>query len=570
MVLISVGVVISGMLSLSLIKTNYEESVKESLIENAKLVKHFVETNGPIGSMEVWLSDFDSDTEIRVTFIDAFGVVLLDSSADASSLENHGRRPEVLRAYAGEIGVDKRFSTSVKSELYYVAIPVNHDVVKVIRLSIPLNDLTRYLDKMVVNIIIAAVIGVFLATLLGLRFIKMFTKPLGDLTHATMKISKGDYGQQVHVQSNDEIGQLANSFNKMSLELNDRIHQLRESNSTNQAILTSMLNGVIAVDESMKIMFINKAAQRMFHLVEKDYIGLDIKKAFENHILGSLFSKDFNIYDQLDREIETKDPLRVYKVHSNIIRDQSDEAIPLGLLMSIIDITQMRQLENMRKDFVANVSHELKTPLTSIQGFIETLKEGAAEDKVIRDKFIDIIEIEAGRLKDLIDDILVLSDIEKSTIAHTVTSVDLKEVVHEVSGMLSQIARKKNISLNFELDDNLKPIKANKVWIKQMLVNLMDNGIKYTPENGKVNLIIHQKTKGIKIIVEDNGIGIEEQHLDRLFERFYRVDKGRSKKEGGTGLGLAIVKHIVLALKGEIRVISEVDRGTAFYIELPE
>lgn len=567
--LISVGVVISGMLSLSLIKTNYEKNVKDNLIENAKLVKYFVETNGPINSMDHWLTKFNQETDTRITFVDGYGGVVLDSKVDKSKLENHANRPEIQEAFKGQIGVHRRFSASIKKELYYVAIPVDHDVVKVIRVSIPLNNITAYLDSMVISVVLAALVGVLLATLLGLRFLKMFTKPLGDLTEATKMIAKGDFGEQVRVQSNDEVGQLATSFNSMSSDLYQLIHEIKESNAMNQSILTSMVNGVIAVDEGMNIMFINRAAQRMFHLDEEKLIGKNVSQALEDHPIQALFPEDFNLYSNLKGELELEDSLNVYKVFSSVIKERDCEERHLGLLMSFVDITQMRQLENMRKDFVANVSHELKTPLTSIQGFIETLKEGAGDDKVIRDRFINIIEIEAGRLKQLIDDILVLSDIERSSHDHQLSEIDLEEVVHEIAGLLNQIAVKKKIDFSYRIDKDLAPLKANRVWLKQLLINLIENGIKYTQEDGRVSLSIQDHNQGVKIVVEDNGIGISEEHIDRLFERFYRVDKARSKKEGGTGLGLAIVKHIVLAMKGDIHVVSEPDQGTAFYIDLP-
>ena len=204
------------------------------------------------------------------------------------------------------------------------------------------------------------------------------------------------------------------------------------------------------------------------------------------------------------------------------------------------------------------------------QGFIETLKEGAADNKEIRDKFIDIIDIEASRLTYLIDDILVLSDIEKSTGDHHITELTPYDIVGEISGMMDQIAKKKSIDVSYIMAENMAPIMANKVWMKQMLINLIDNGIKYTPEGGSVKVQFSDVIDHYLISVKDNGIGIAPEHLERLFERFYRVDKARSKKEGGTGLGLAIVKHIVLSMDGDINVISEVDKGTEFSIRIPK
>lgn len=561
---------ISGILSIGLLKTNYEDNIRENLIENATIIKHLIETEGTPQAFNNFIEGLKEQIDTRMTLIDENGVVLIDSDIDASLLDNHGTRPEVRVAFNNEIGTSKRYSDSIKKEMYYVALPVDSEYVKVVRLSIPLKTLTEYSDRIVGNILVAAFAGVLLATLLGIRFLNMFTGPLADLTEATRSIAKGNFGEQVYFSSDDEIGQLAESFNIMSLELNKRIEELKESNMNNYAILKSMINGVIAIDNDLNIMFINSAAQQMFDIEEKEIKSINVSKAFQDHPLSILFNEEFSIYGDVKSELTLEHPHRVYRIFSNVIRDKDHTQNNMGLLLSFVDITQMRQLENMRKDFVANVSHELKTPLTSIQGFIETLKEGAADNKPVRDKFIDIIDIEANRLKQLIDDILVLSDIEKSTAVSQDTAVDLKDVLSEISEMMKQIAERKAIQVHYELPKQLSSLQGNKVWLKQMLINLIDNGIKYTPENGEVWLRVNENYKEFELVVEDNGIGIEADHLERLFERFYRVDKARSKKAGGTGLGLAIVKHIVLSMKGSITVESEVDQGTRFIIKLPK
>jgi len=570
--LVSLGVVISGILSIGLLRTNYEENVKENLTENATIIKYLLESTGDITIANDFLHELDNHIDTRITLIDRDGVVLTDTAINESELENHATRPEIIAAYNGQIGVSKRYSNSIDKEMYYVAVPVVSKEVSVVRLSIPLKTLTEYTDKIVGNILIAAFVGVVLATLLGIRFLNLFTEPLGALTEATKNIAMGNYGEQVYVSSDDELGQLAYSFNSMSMELDRRIIELKDSNNTNYAILKSMINGVIAVDNEYKIMFINKAAQGMFEIKEKPLKGNDVIEAFKDHELSQLFDDEFDIYGQIQSEIEIDDgkQVKVYRVFSNVIRDRDFMQNNMGLLLSFVDITQMRQLENMRKEFVANVSHELKTPLTSIQGFIETLKEGAADNKEIRNKFIDIIDIEASRLQYLIDDILVLSDIEKSKGDHHVTEMTPYEIVEEISGMMDQIAKKKHIEVSYIMAENMAPIVANKVWMKQMLINLIDNSIKYTSEGGSVKVQFSDVIDYYLISVKDNGIGIAPEHLERLFERFYRVDKARSKKEGGTGLGLAIVKHIVLSMDGDINVSSEVDKGTEFSIRIPK
>ncbi|MBN2797093.1 MAG: HAMP domain-containing protein [Clostridia bacterium] len=566
----SLGVVISGILSIGLLKTNYEDNIRENLIENATMIKHLVEMGDSHADYEKFILGLSDQIDTRITLIDGHGVVLVDSEIDAQTLDNHSNRPEVRIALNGEVGISKRYSDSVKNERYYVAIPVDAEFIKVVRVSIPLKALTSYTDKVVGNILIAAFAGVLLATLLGIRFLNMFTGPLADLTEATQSIARGNFGEQVYISSNDEIGQLAQSFNIMSLELDKRIDELKESNMTNYAILKSMINGVIAVDNDLNIMFINKAAQQMFKISEMDLKHKNVIQAFKNHPLHEMFDEKFTVYGNVKTELTLEQPQRVLKVFSNVIRDREHTQNNMGLLLSFVDITQMRQLENMRKDFVANVSHELKTPLTSIQGFIETLKEGAADEKVIRDKFIDIIDIEAKRLRQLIDDILILSDIEKSNITTPFSDVDLNDIVKDIKDLMEHIGSKKSIEVIYDLPEKLSMVKGNKVWLKQMLINLIDNGIKYTPEGGHVWIEVKEKPINFEIIVKDDGIGISEEHLDRLFERFYRVDKARSKKVGGTGLGLAIVKHIVLSMKGTIQVESEVDKGTIFTVTLPK
>lgn len=565
------GVIISGILSIGLLRSNYEENVELNLIENATILQHLIESKDDLQDVFRFFNSLDQTIDTRMTLIDEEGVVLLDSAIDHTSLDNHGSRPEILTAYSGNIGVEKRYSDSLKKEMFYVAMPVDHEKVSVIRLSIPLRTLTEYTDRVVGNIFIAAASGVILATLLGVRFLNMFTGPLGKLTEATKRISHGDFGEQVYVSSDDEIGQLAGAFNTMSLELNNRINELKNSNMTNYAILKSMINGLIAIDNDYKIMFINKAAQEMFNIKEKKYIDADIREAFEGHVLSELFNKNFDIYDEVQNEFEISDPkYQVFRIYSNVIRDKERTQSSMGLLLNFVDISQSKQLENMRKEFVANVSHELKTPLTSIQGFIETLKEGAAEQKPLRDKFIDIIDIEANRLKQLIDDILILSSIERTANDYVLESVDPNEVINEISGMMEHIADKKSIKISYQLQEHMAYIMGNKVWMKQMMINLIDNAIKYTPEGGQVYVSIQDVMDHFIISVKDNGIGIDKEHLSRLFERFYRVDKARSKKAGGTGLGLAIVKHIALSMNGEISVESEVDKGTEFIIRIPK
>lgn len=570
--LVSLGVVISSVLSISLLNTSHEENIRANLIENALIIKAVIEDiDSELMNNYEFINKLSTNLNTRITLVNKTGRVVYDTEPSINGFDNHSHRPEIVEAKLGDVGFSKRFSNSLKKDMYYVAVLVDSEKIEIARLSIPLNTFTEYTDSILSNIIISTLVGIMLATMLGARFFNMFTEPLYKLTEATKNVADGNYGERVFIASNDEIGELADSFNVMSVELENIINDLKESNMTNRAILKSMINGVVAVDNDYNIMFVNKAAQEMFGINEKNVIGNNVTSSFKGHILEDLFNRDFDVSGKIKSELIVENPYRVYRIFSNVIRDKEKTLNTMGLLMNFVDITQMRNLENMRKDFVANVSHELKTPLTSIQGFIETLKEGAADNKNIRDKFIDIIDIEANRLKILIDDILVLSDIEKKEVNDSrFEDISIIEVIDDIKEMIFNIAKKKNIEVVFDIQDNMGFLHGNKMWIKQMFVNLIDNAVKYTPDNGKVEVIVKDLISNINIEIKDNGIGIEEENISRLFERFYRVDKARSKKVGGTGLGLAIVKHIVISFEGEIIVKSKINKGTSFIINIPK
>jgi len=279
------------------------------------------------------------------------------------------------------------------------------------------------------------------------------------------------------------------------------------------------------------------------------------------------------IMDSDPREVEVilREPdEKIIRVMTSQIREQDNPLQLTGVVIFMDDVTEIRKLEKIRSDFVSNVTHELKTPLTSISGFVETLKSGEIEDDLTRERFLDIIEIETERLTRLINDILTLSEIENIRGQDHKRIVSASELFDEVKPMMNAVNRDKKVTLEYEVAKNLPNIRINEDRFKQMMINLIDNAVKYTPDNGKVVVSAYTKYKKLVIRVKDTGIGIPEEDLPRLFERFYRVDKARSKKMGGTGLGLAIVKHIVLSMNGTIKVNSEVGKGTEFVITIPE
>ncbi len=572
--LILIGVLTTGFLTLSLFKVSYINSIKDKLISNGGLIEEFLLNTKDINELDLdnISKNYSKKINARITFISRNGTVLGDSNKELKDLDNHINRQEVQKALEGKLGTSQRYSNSLAREMYYVAIPFERtdSELAVVRLSVPLSSINEFNSSLFKNIFISIVAGFLVAFLLAFRYVGSFTKPIKELTFATKNIASGNYGERVYYTIDDELGTLADNFNIMSEKLEEIIGEIEDRNTKNKAILTSMINGIIALDNRKRIMFINPAAEEMFGFKEENIKGKYILEVVRNNILDEQIQKLLTDNIPTKSEIEIIEPKnKILNIYSNPIRLANNPNRKIGVVIIIQDVTEMRKLEIMRKDFVANVSHELKTPLTSIKGFIETLKNGAAEKKEVRDKFIDIIDIEAGRLTSLIQDLLVLSEIENKHNMINKEKIDVNKSINEVVAILNEIARKKNIKIIQKLDSNLPILFGNKTWFKQMLINLIDNAIKYTPNHGDVTIIGYSINKKIVIKVKDTGMGIDKKHLSRLFERFYRVDKARSRRVGGTGLGLAIVKHIIIAFNGQISVDSQINVGTEFTVSLP-
>ncbi|WP_050607109.1 two-component system histidine kinase PnpS [Clostridium niameyense] len=429
----------------------------------------------------------------------------------------------------------------------------------IIRSSI---DITKasVLDKKYYRYYIYIILFSFLISfLLSSRLSQAMIKPIKDLEFVTSRIAQGEFDIRVRITSEDEIGELGKTFNNMGNKLEDMLKEVKDKQNKLESILKSMDSGVIAVDKEFKIIMINPYAKKLFQ-IEKDIIGENLKDSIGDFHLETLFKHKKNEYNEITICCPEKKILRVKT--ANIISKYD----LIGTVAVVQDVTDIKKLENMRAQFVANVSHELKTPLTSIKGFAETLKY--VDDIETRNKFLKIIDDEAERLTRLINDILVLSDIEKDKKDIVMQSINLNKTIEDVCYLVNKSAIDKNIIISV-IGDKIPNIKGVEDLYKQMIINLVDNAIKYTEPKGKVTIGTKLKDNKIILWIEDTGVGMEREHLDRIFERFYRVDKARSRAEGGTGLGLAIVKHIVIGIKGKIDVQSKVGEGSKFIIEIP-
>ncbi|MDI3533900.1 MAG: two-component system, OmpR family, phosphate regulon sensor histidine kinase PhoR [Thermosediminibacterales bacterium] len=574
--LILIGVLLTGSFSMEIAKNNYYDMVEEKLKSNARIIqKELTEdlSKGQKLDYEKLSEEYSRITEARITIIDINGKVLGDSELAAEKMENHKDRPEVIQALEKGFGKSSRWSNSLNKNMLYIALPLKKEkeIAGILRMALPLNDIYNIQHAIWRYIFFSAFAGILVAVILGYRYLSNVTRPIQEITEMAGNIAAGNFDKRVKIKTNDEIGKLGMAFNYMTEKLNETIEELKNDKSKMEAILTSSINGVIAVDNRKKAMIINPVAEKLLDIQEKDFVGKDLFEIARNKEAAEAIERILNLKEASSMEFELTWPEnKILKFFSAPIRLQDRPLKKIGNLIIIQDITDIRKLEKMRSDFVANVTHELRTPLTSIRGFIETLKEGAINDESKRERFLDIIDIETERLERLIEDILLLSEIENKPFSIPKNKIKVEKVIkEEIITIFNKKAEEKNILLDTYFQDNLPVLCMNKDRFKQMMINLIDNAIKYTPEGGKVLVSAYCMEDCLVLKVRDTGIGIPKEHLDRLFERFYRVDKGRSRKLGGTGLGLAIVKHIVLSLKGNISVSSEPGVGTEFKIEIP-
>ena len=423
------------------------------------------------------------------------------------------------------------------------------------------------MEQLTKVIFFIALVSITIA-IISIRYTLMIRGYLEEFIYVSKKISNKEFNSRLNISAKGELGELAKNFNKMIEIMDSTITELENSHLQMKSILKSISHGILAIDINGNIMLINEEAKRILKCdtnkkVEDKNISSAIgEKDLLNEILlfkGSKKNKRI--------QLTTSEDI-VYKINLDPIYLQDFDNIIIGSIINIEDITTKVRLENMRSDFVANVSHELKTPLTSISGFVETLRLNENIDIDTRNRFLGIIESESDRLKRLIDDILLLSFIENNE-KMSLDKVSIYQVFKEVYEMTIYMANSKNIKLDYYFDDKEIEILSNRDYIKQIFLNLVDNAIKYTPENKKIEVYVKKENENITIKVIDEGVGIPKEDINRIFERFYRVDKARSRDVGGTGLGLAITKHIVKSLDGTIVVNSELNKGSEFIVTIP-
>ncbi len=552
------------------------EILSSSLLTHAHVTEQFLEDymKGPQekSSIDSRIKELATKSDLRITVIDSSGVVIADSWEKTSLMENHLERPEIASALIGGQGQSIRYSTTSNQNMLYVAIPIwqGTEVSGTVRIASTLATVDAGFTSIQSTLLLTIFLTSLLAIILSIWLAKGYTAPLEKITTAAREIGNGNLDRRLHIRTGDELELLAHTLNHLASNLDDKINESIAETQKLSIILKHMDNAVILLDRHGRVTMANKMAREIFDIKDAMLHQHNIHimgNSQLDHAIQQTIASDNNTLLQLKTNIH--DSKRVFQVFlAPITTTEKDNTTVLSVFH---DITTLQEMQERQADFVANASHELATPLTAIKGFAETLLDGALEDPALRIKFVDIIHIEAQRMQRLIHELLQLAKLTSQEYRQQVEleSIDLNSLLHKVKQNLTANATEKNITINIDSSTEPLYIMANPDWLKQSLSNLLDNSIKYTLPSGLVTLNCYKKDNKAVLIVEDSGIGIPAKDLPFIFDRFYRVDKARTRNAGGTGLGLSIVKFAIEMHHGQIDVESTINKGTTFTITLP-
>jgi two-component system phosphate regulon sensor histidine kinase PhoR len=552
----------------------YLDRIAGDLRDRAYLLeKQILQFLGPLDTnvVDALCKELGKLSTTRITVILPSGTVIGDSHDDPDRMDNHLLRPEVIQAKKGNAGRSIRFSTTLQQRMMYIAVPLmdHKRIVAVIRTSLPVTAIDEKLNSIQTQIAFGGLLIALVAAGISLYVSRRISRPIEKMKQGAEHFARGDLLHRLPETDSEEIGSLADALNQMAAQLDDRIKTIINQRNELEAILSSMEEGVIAFDRDERIISINQAAARIFEKTSKHMLNRSIQEVIRNPELQQFVTQALSSTDNLEGDITLyREGERIIYLHSTSLRDSSEDQI--GVLVVMNDVTRVRRLENIRRDFAANVSHEIKTPLTAIKGFVETLRHGSVKNPEEIERFLGIIEKHVNRLTAILEDLISLSRIEQDDEKKAIKlqKNPIKNVLQTAIGNLREKADLKDITIDCVCEENLFAM-IDPTLLEQALVNLLDNAITYSHEGSSVQVSAFQKHDSIIISVQDHGTGITKEHLPRIFERFYRADKARSRDLGGTGLGLAIVKHITQAHGGYATVESTPGKGSTFSLHLP-
>jgi len=561
---LAIGII--GFLAGNQIRAKLEQQIENELMAHARIVDLY-----PLKEIEAHVGEIADIAKARVTIIDGEGNVIAETDPEAAVLGSHLERPEIQEARVRGSGKTTRYSRTLKEDMIYVALPIRKgpEIVGYIRLARPLGEVRKTIEEFTAILLQSFLVILVSSVLVAFLFSRRLTTPIRDMEHFTERLRRGETPGTLMIRSSDEIGQLAENINYMVDELQRRIAALQEEKAKVEAAFSSALDGVLILDSQGRIETVNRGMRTMIGERYRDIVGKTPLEAFRNLGLQKALDQYRSGGTLVSQEIEMGEENPIM-LDVSITPVRGVDAVEGKTMLVFHDLTRLKKLERMRVDFVANVTHEIKTPLTAILGFVETLQDGAIEDRETAKKFLSTIARHAERLNRLVEDLLTISNTELGELHFSFESVALSGIAQSVLHMIQQKAREKNIEITSAISEDLPLIRADRDRLSQILINILDNAVKFTPEGGTVSLSA-APAAGNEVVVKiaDTGIGVPRDEIPRLGERFYRVDKTRSRELGGTGLGLSIVKHLMTAHKGRMEIESQLGRGTTVSLYFP-
>ena len=552
------------------LKRMLNEQITSELKAQAHLVRDFLTMTLPdtfsYEAVDALVDGLNIASDARLTFIGPTGIVWGDTERDGENLQrmdNHRNRPEILEALSDGMGIADRYSITVETTLRYFALPMfrQDEVIGVCRVALPMKKVDLIIGRLKQTLLLASGAGLVVAIFLSLTTAGTIIKPIRNLTRATKSLADGKITSRVPVPSSGELDELSRHFNQMADRIQTQLYEISQEHRRSETILEKMVEGVILIDSQRSIVYANPAAITILSLSE-DYHQHPLIETIRDPVLGRLLEQAKETSEAAFDEI---------RLTGEIERETEVTVVPVAneYLVVIHDVSQLRKLEQIRADFVANVSHELRTPLTSIQGYAETLLNGTLSDAEMSQRFVAKILQQSSQLSQLISDLLDLSRLESGAIELKLTPCKMTEFQEPIVNLFGPAFDEFDMTFEWRIPDDLPNPLVDKLLIEQVFVNLIDNAIKYTPSGGIITVSSETNESEVIIYVSDTGIGITSDALPRIFERFYRVDKGRSREMGGTGLGLSITKHILLQHGGRIWAESVFGKGSVFKFALP-
>ena len=566
MVIAVLAVVIAGFFIERELRTGLTRWIEEDLIAETQIMALI-----PEREIEKQSQTLAERSRARVTLIDARGLVTLDSNRQTKDLDNHLNRSEIQEARIKGKGTATRYSQTLKMDMLYVALPLyeGSHIKGYIRLSRPLLEVDRSVDKLRFSIFQVLLLIIILSMIVAFIFSMKVISPIQEIEAFTDKIRKGDVSGMLMIDSRDEIGQLSKNINDMVTELQEKIRVANEEKWKLRAAFASMAEGVMVLDSQNRIEGLNKGMAEMIGREYDDIVGKTPIEAFRNIALQDALNRFRQAGEIVLEEITLGDENPMI-LDVNISAVKSLPGQDPKTMIVFHNVTRLKKLEQVRADFVANVTHEIKTPLTAIIGFVETLQQGAIDDRAKAQKFLLTIHENAQRLNRLVDDLLTLSSIELGETKLHLEGLAIEDVFETALTLISPRAALKNVRIQRDIQPGLPRVRADRDRLVQILVNVLDNAVKFTSEGGSVSITASPEVQGSVVIkITDTGIGISKSELPRLGERFYRIDKTRSREMGGTGLGLSIVKHLMKAHEGSMEIESTLGKGTTVSLHFP-